>query len=165
MKIDSTMEDVIAAARVQAGRRGPVHSPLYEWLWRHHDRLAPEFDPPRTPNWREVAQTLAARGIMAGPAPRGGDPAPRPPTAELVRRTWAKVVRDKARQAAGDGGRGRRGVQLSVAVPAQAGEALTASPSVDRVEPRREILPLAPDEDDEFPLTFVRPRTYREGES
>lgn len=144
-----TAEEVIAAAREQAGRRGPAHSPLYEWLWSRHESLVPELDPPRTPNWRAMAAKLAEKGVMAGPAP--GTDEPRAPTGDLVRRTWAKVVRDKARQAAGVVRRGRR--SPPAATRGEAEPAPTPPPATNLVKPAQEG---APPDDDDFPLTFVR---------
>ena len=93
------VRDVLKAARQQAGRRGGVHSPLYEWLWEHHDEVAGDFNPPSTPNWTAVAETLKNVGVLAGPTPRTG--VPRVPTGDLLRRTCLRVLRDKQRVAHG----------------------------------------------------------------
>ena len=81
---------VIAAAQqaLPPGRGGRGRrSALYDWMWRHHDALAAEFDQPRAPNWRALAERFAAMGAADG--------AGRSPTPEIVRKTWWKVRKAK----------------------------------------------------------------------
>ena len=92
-KRDAGLQQIVSLARVPAGKRGPRHSPLYEWLWTRHETLAAEFNPPRTPNWETVAEGFAELGIVDG---RG-----QPPTPVVIRKTWLKVDRAKAAVAAG----------------------------------------------------------------
>jgi hypothetical protein len=70
-----------------------MHSPLYEWLWARHETLAAEFNPPRTPNWRTIADGFAELGIVDGKG--------QPPTSVVVRKTWLKVNRAKGVVASG----------------------------------------------------------------
>ncbi len=96
-----TVQDVVAASRRRTGKGGPLHSPLYEWLWSHHGVLAPELNPPRTPNWHEMAATFAEKGLLdaRGQTPKG----------LTVRRTWQAVERDKGIAAGGTVRKPKRG--------------------------------------------------------
>lgn len=90
---DAGLQEIMAAACAPAAKRGPRHSPLYEWLWARHGTLAAELNPPRTPNWAAVAEGFARLGIVDGKA--------QPPTPVVVRKTWTKVNRAKAVAALG----------------------------------------------------------------
>ncbi len=92
-KKDATLLQIVSLARVPAGGRGPRHSPLYEWLWARHETLAAEFNPPRTPNWKTVAEGFAESGIVDGKG--------QPPTPVVIRKTWLKVNRAKEVVASG----------------------------------------------------------------
>lgn len=85
---DPELREAVAAARLQLGKRATgAHSPLYEWLWTRHSGMAPELNPPRTPNWTALAKTFGALGVFDGKGQ-----APKPVT---VRQTWVKVNRAK----------------------------------------------------------------------
>jgi hypothetical protein len=92
---DAGLEAVLAAARRPVGRWGGAgHSPLYEWLWVRFDWLSKELSPPRRPNWRSVADTLAARAASGDCSVLDGwGEVPGP---ETVRQTWWRVRKDKA---------------------------------------------------------------------
>jgi hypothetical protein len=93
--VDAGVGEVLAAARRPAGRWGGAgRSPLYEWLWARFDVLSAELSPPRRPNWRSVADALAAR-VAAGDTAvlDGWGEVPGP---ETVRQTWWRVRKDKA---------------------------------------------------------------------
>jgi len=92
-KEDANLHQIVSLARVPAKRRGPRHSPLYEWLWARHDTLAVELNPPRTPNWKAVAEGFAELGVVDGKGQM--------PTPVVVRKTWLKVSRAKAAVASG----------------------------------------------------------------
>ena len=92
-KKDASLQQIVSLARVPAGRRGPRHSPLYEWLWARHETLAAEFNPPRTPNWKTVAEGFAELGIVDGKG--------QSPTSVVIRKTWLKVNRAKEAIASG----------------------------------------------------------------
>jgi len=89
------VDEVLAAARRPAGRWGGAgRSPLYEWLWARFDALSVELSPPRRPNWRSVADALAARAAAGDTAVLDGwGEVPGP---ETVRQTWWRVRKDKA---------------------------------------------------------------------
>lgn len=86
-----------AAREPRAVGRGPggrgCRSPMFDWMLRHHDALAPELDGPRTPNWRALATRLAELG-----ATDGAGHAAKP---DVARRTWRRVKAAKAGQAGG----------------------------------------------------------------
>lgn len=86
-KEDAGLQAILSAARAPAARRGPQHSPLYEWLWARHGTLAAELNPPRTPNWKAIAERFAKMGVLDGKG--------QPPTPVVVRKTWVKVNRAK----------------------------------------------------------------------
>ena len=86
-------ERIIAAAREHSGKKGGVRSPLYDLLWDQHDTLAPHLNLPRTPNWQRVAAAVAADGVLDGKG--------QPPKPATVQKTWARVVRDKAKATGG----------------------------------------------------------------
>lgn len=92
---DAGVDEVLAAARRPAGRWGGAgHSPLYEWLWTRFDALSGELSPPRRPNWRSVADALAARATAGDTSVLDGwGEVPGP---ETVRQTWWRVRKDKA---------------------------------------------------------------------
>jgi hypothetical protein len=92
---DAGVNDVLAAARRPAGRWGGAGcSPLYEWLWARFDALSAELSPPRRPNWRSVADALAARAAAGDTAVLDGWG--EVPGSETVRQTWWRVRKDKA---------------------------------------------------------------------
>ena len=93
---DLDLDSIIAAARQRSpGQRGG-HSPVYELMWNHHARLAPELGRPRRPNWAAVAHALGNQGLLDGVGQ-----ALAATSAETVRKTWWKVCRDKEAVAAG----------------------------------------------------------------
>ncbi len=111
---DAGLQEIMAAACAPAARRGPRHSPLYEWLWARHGTLAAELNPPRTPNWSAVAEGFARLGVVDGKA--------QPPTPVVVRKTWTKVNRAKAVVALGGVPQRRRSRN-----PAAGGDAVPAA--------------------------------------
>ena len=93
---DLDLDSVIAAARQRfSGQRGG-HSPVYELMWNHYARLAPELGRPRRLNWAAMAQSLGDQGVLDG-----AGQALASTSAETVRKTWWKVCRDKEAVAAG----------------------------------------------------------------
>lgn len=153
-------ERIIAAAREHSGKRGGVRSPLYDLLWDQHDALAPHLNPPRTPNWQRVAQTVAADGVLDG---RG-----QLPKAATVQKTWAKVVRDKARLAGGPMLRSRRRVQTSTtkearlnALPPEVEEPKQSAPSQASA---LNLPTVTPDDEDEIAITPFTIRSRKPGE-
>lgn len=142
-----TLDGVLDGLAVSETRaRHGLHSPLYEALWGAHAALVPHLDPPRRPDWRHVAERLAARGVTDG---KGAAP-----TGERVRKAWWKVGRDKARVAAGDVPRRRRG----------GGASPLASPGA--VPRPVQVVPSPADRpDDDFPLTPIGgARKFKPGE-
>lgn len=92
---DSGLSDVLAAARRPSGARsGGGHSPLYEWLWARFDALSAELSPPRRPNWRSVADAMAALAQSGDMSVLDGWG--EVPGAETVRQTWWRVRKDKS---------------------------------------------------------------------
>ena len=93
---DVDLDRIVAAARQRSpGHRGG-RSPVYELMWDHHARLAPELGRPRRPNWAAVAQALGDQGVLDG-----AGQALAAASAETVRKTWWKVCRDKEAVATG----------------------------------------------------------------
>ena len=93
---DVDLDSILAAARQRfPGHRGG-RSPVYDLMWDHHARLAPELGRPRRPNWAAVAQALGGQGVLDG-----AGQALAATSAETVRKTWWKVCRDKDAVAAG----------------------------------------------------------------
>ncbi len=93
---DVDLDSIVAAARQRSpGHRGG-RSPVYDLMWDHHARLAPELGRPRRPNWQAVAQALGNQGVLDGVGQ-----ALAATSAETVRKTWWKVCRDKEAVAAG----------------------------------------------------------------
>ena len=84
--------DLDVRSVLQAARAGAGISPLYRWLWDHHEQLLPELAK-RGVNWAAMAQQFQEADIKAG---RGSVA-----TAEVVRQTWNRVCRAKGR---GQGG-------------------------------------------------------------
>lgn len=66
----------------QAVERGSTRSPLYRWLWRHHDDFLALVSEGR-PSWSAVAKELDELGYRNGV---GGKL-----TGETVRQTWLRV--------------------------------------------------------------------------
>lgn len=87
------VDDVLAALKRQPSKVRGGHSPIYLWLWRHHDQLQGELNLPRRTDWSALASELGKRGIMDGNG--------KPPTAERTRKAWWQVNRDKEAVAAG----------------------------------------------------------------
>jgi hypothetical protein len=127
---DAGLRKVLAAARHTAGARNAGgHSPLYEWLWARFDALAAELTPPRRPNWRSVADALAALAAAGDTSVLDGwGEVPGP---ETVRQTWWRVRKDKqvtlTRGVAGGPSTARPGPRRPAsplpAAPAEAGPA------------------------------------------
>ncbi len=93
---EADLDSIFAAARQRSpGHRGG-RSPVYDLMWDHHARLAPELGRPRRPNWAAVAQALGNQGVLDG-----AGQALAAASAETVRKTWRKVCRDKETVAAG----------------------------------------------------------------
>jgi hypothetical protein len=63
---------------------GGMRSPLFQWMYRHHDALLEMFSEMR-PNWPRVTAVLSERGF-AGPDGR-------PLRPETVRKLWLRVRR------------------------------------------------------------------------
>ncbi len=102
-EVDVDLDSIVAAARQRSpGHRGG-RSPVYDLMWDHHARLAPELGRPRRPNWAAVAQALGNQGVLDG-----AGQALAATSAETVRKTWWKVCRDKEAVAAGVTGPRRR---------------------------------------------------------
>jgi len=120
---DASLQEIMAAARAPAARRGPRHSPLYEWLWTRHGTLAAELNPPRTPNWTAVAEGFAKLGVVDGKA--------QPPTPVVVRKTWTKVSRAKEVVALGGVPQRRKGRNPAAGIerpaPLTPGDAIPAA--------------------------------------
>lgn len=119
---DVDLDSILAAARQRSpGQRGG-RSPVYDLMWDHHARLAPELGRPRRPNWAAVAQALGHQGVLDG-----AGQALAAASAETVRKTWWKVCRDKEAVAAGTTRRQRGAKQGQVVplppLPASAGPA------------------------------------------
>ena len=131
---DFELRQALAAARSHVGRRSTgTHSPLYEWLWARHDGMAPELNPPRTPNWAALAKTFGALGVF--------DAKGQPPKPVTVRQTWVKVSRAKG--GAADVSRQRRGKIVAVASNPSAAQAKATLPAPDRHPP--DIQPAEPE--------------------
>lgn len=105
---DPGLGEVLVAARHSPGaHRGGGHSPLYEWLWARFEALSGELSPPRRPNWRSVADAMAARAAAGDTSVLDGwGEAPGP---ETIRQTWWRVRKDKAAVLARDNGGQRPG--------------------------------------------------------
>lgn len=147
---------IIAAAREHSGAKGGVRSPLYALLWDQHETLAPHLNPPQTPNWERIAAEVAADEVLDGKG--------QPPKAATVQKTWAKVVRDKMRAAAGTipPRRERRKAGGEVASPAVP----HPPPTKREAAPRDPATPASPDEDDEIvPRYAGGPKQWNKGEN
>jgi len=121
---DPELREAVTAARLQLGKRATgAHSPLYEWLWARYNGMAPELNPPRTPNWTALAKTFGALGVFDGKGQ-----APKPVT---VRQTWAKVNRAKEVVALGGVPQRRRGRNPAAGIeppaPSTPGDAVSAA--------------------------------------
>ena len=85
--------EVIEAVRAEGVAKPGTYSPLYRWMWAHHDTLCDELGVPGLRGqWARVAAVLAARGLTDG---RG-----KTPTERTARETWWKVRRAKAAEEA-----------------------------------------------------------------
>lgn len=113
-KEDAILQQIVSLARVPAGRRGPLHSPLYEWLWARSDTLAAELNPPRTPNWKAIAEGFAKAGVVDGKG--------QAPTPVVVRKTWLKVHRAKETVTSGELPLRRKGKPSAVGSQRVAGQ-------------------------------------------
>ena len=87
------VDDVLAALKKQPPKVRGGHSPIYLWLWQHHDRLKSDLNLPRRTDWSALAGELGKRGIVDGDGKQ--------PTAERTRKAWWQVNRDKEAVAAG----------------------------------------------------------------
>ena len=81
------VDDILAALKRQPSKVRGGHSPVYLWLWRHHEHLKGELTLPRRTDWSTLAGELGRRGVMDGNG--------KPPTAERTRKAWWQVGRDK----------------------------------------------------------------------
>src|SRR5689334_4739196 len=81
---DENGVEMILARNARAGGK---RSPLYRWMWKHHDRLVAEFDE-LGPNWRELLQGFIELGLTD----RNGQP----PKLRTAQETWYRVKRDVA---------------------------------------------------------------------
>ena len=146
-------ERIIAAAKEHSGKRGGVRSPLYDLLWDQHAILAPHLNPPRTPNWEQVARTVAADGVLDGKG--------QAPKAATVQKTWAKVVRDKVRIAGGPPPLPRVRRRRDKLAAQQEAPTMAAEPKPPTAKPARH-----PAENDDY--DFVKPaggpRVWKPGE-
>ena len=106
------VDDVLAALKRQPSKVRGGHSPVYLWLWRHHDQLQGELNLPRRTDWSALAGELGKRGIMDGNG--------KPPTAERTRKAWWQVGRDKEALAAGSIRRRRKPALPTPSTPANA---------------------------------------------
>lgn len=133
---DPELRQALAAARSQPGRRATgAHSPLYEWLWARYNGMAPELNPPRTPNWTALAKTFGALGVFDA---KGQSPKP-----VTVRQTWAKVSRAKGTVVAGGVPRRRRGKNPAATAEPPAIQAQAPLPTPSQLPPG--IQPAEPD--------------------
>ncbi len=106
------VDDVLAALKRQPSKVRGGHSPVYLWLWRHHDQLQGELNLPRRTDWSALAGELGKHGIMDGNG--------KPPTAERTRKAWWQVGRDKEALAAGSIQRRRKPALPTPSTPANA---------------------------------------------
>ena len=83
--------------------------------------MAPELNPPRTPNWTALAKTFGTLGVFDAKGQ-----APKPIT---VRQTWAKVRRAKGVVALGGVPHGRRGKNPAAAAEPPADQAQATMPT------------------------------------
>lgn len=79
---DRLLKKMVARTERRFGKR---QSEAYRWLHRRHPELAATFIK-HPPIWPDLADTMAAAGILGG---RG-----RPLTGQAVRRIWDRVCRD-----------------------------------------------------------------------
>ena len=108
---------------VQAG--GDAHSPLYRWMWKHHDRLV-ELLATTRPDWKRLAEGFAEIGLT------GADG--RPMSRQAARHTWWRVRRDKANAARGVPGSADDG-QRHAEAASLGSDALVSDLSEDNPEP------------------------------
>ena len=127
------VDDVLAALKRQPSRMRGGHSPIYLWLWRHHERLKGELNLPRRTDWPALAGELGKRGIVDGNG--------KPPTAERTRKAWWQVNRDKEALAAGTIRRRRKLVQPAPSTPAPAAPAAERGMLPPGIEPAEEEPP------------------------
>lgn len=110
------------------------HSPVYLWLWRHHDQLQGELNLPRRTDWSALAGELGKRGIVDGNG--------KPPTAERTRKAWWQVGRDKEALAAGTIRRRRKPAQAAApSTPANANASANTGTLTSGIEPPEEEPP------------------------
>lgn len=79
---DRLLKEVVARTEKRFGRK---QSDAYRWLHAHHGELAATFIK-HPPCWPDIADTIAAAGILGGQE--------RPLTGRAVRRIWDRVCRD-----------------------------------------------------------------------
>ncbi|TCZ61143.1 hypothetical protein [Roseicella aquatilis] len=142
--------EVIAAVRATGGAKASTYSPLYRWMWAHHDALRDELGAPGLRGqWGRVAAALAARGLTDG----GG----RAPTARTARETWWKVRRAKAADAAAAAR--PAGVAAAPASPAPLTQPPPPLPPPVLAEPADDLPPL----DGPYTFELARPRGWAPG--
>ena len=129
------VDEVLAALKGQPSRVQGGHSPVYLWLWQHHERLKGELSLPRRTDWSALAGELGKRGIVDGNG--------KPLTAARTRKAWWQVNRDKEVAAAG-GTRRRRKVAGQAKAPSQAAPLAAANLGLlpPGIEPAEEEPPL-----------------------
>ena len=147
--------DVLAALKRRPSKLRGGHSPIYLWLWQHHDQLLGELVPHRT-DWSALAGELTSRGMVDGNG--------KPLTAERVRKAWWQVGRDKEAHAAGTVRRRRKPVQAG-ATPGKAGtRKAAATPAPDAPVVNNGMLPPgiepAEAEPPTYKFEFAKPKDW-----
>ncbi len=127
------VDDVLAALKRQPSKVRGGHSPVYLWLWRHHDQLQGELNLPRRTDWSALADELGKRGIVDGNG--------KPPTAERTRKAWWQVGRDKEALAAGTIRRRRKPALAAPSTPANASPSANNGMLPSGIEPPEEEPP------------------------
>lgn len=114
--------EVLAALRRQPSRLRGGHSPIYLWLWQHHELLKEQLDLPRRSDWPALAAELGQRGVKDGVG--------KPPTAERIRKAWWQVCRDKDALAAGKLRRKGKNAAIAAGHPAGQPQPAASTPAV-----------------------------------
>jgi hypothetical protein len=81
----SEKEQLLALIADQRLRKTAHHSPLYEWMKKHHGPLSEEFEK-RGPQWSTRVVVMQEVGLVDG---RG-----KPPTVRTAQATWYRVCAD-----------------------------------------------------------------------
>jgi len=84
--------DILADLRAALREGASTRSPLFQWMLRHHDKLADAFAESR-PKWAEVAALLAGKGFTSTEG--------KPLNPQSVRQMWYRVRRRHAATRAG----------------------------------------------------------------